>query len=413
MIKKSAVCPLKSTEKRLLDCIDLFVELKKSYFEPEEFRLRLNTFIQTFRTVTWILQKNKALLNGFDDWYKDWQYKMRADPIMKWSVNARNTIVKKGDLETNSKVRITIVESWLSNPIYEVEINPFTKTEDFAKMVAKTKPDSISLMVGLLRVERRWVDSTLPNKEILESIAYSFQFVTNLLQHAHSRLLNSEVIDCPWQKMFGSGSSLPFMLAQDWDRSIWLDLETGQQMTPSEFIIPTKEYEEAARERYPMKNFRSRLKSAKTLKEEVEVTFQHAKEVLEIDGHHVPLVIIGYPDKSKKIFGLDMADRAEKHLLYRKLAAFIEKTKADSIIFIGESWLTQAKGVRITRYGIEGKEVMEVLNITAANSNGDIVHNFTVFNRDQNGKICFCKEFKLEQEKINFLSPILKIWGIK
>ena len=73
------ICPLNATEKRLTDCLNLFIETKNNYFDPEVFRLKLNNCIQTLRTVTFILQKNRSVFSEFDSWYKQWQDKMRND----------------------------------------------------------------------------------------------------------------------------------------------------------------------------------------------------------------------------------------------------------------------------------------------------------------------------------------------
>jgi hypothetical protein len=168
------ICTFSSVERRLADCLDLFMKTKSSYFDPDAFRLNLNNCIQTLRTVTFVLQKQKSISTKFDSWYEQWQNRMRGDPILKWLLKARNTIVKEGDLSTLSFARASIVESWFGAPILEMEVPPSTKTEDMAQLLAHQASKGI-FVVGLLRLERRWVDSELPAHEILESIAHSFQ----------------------------------------------------------------------------------------------------------------------------------------------------------------------------------------------------------------------------------------------
>ncbi len=50
--------------------------------------------IQSLRSVTFVLQSVKSMIQGFESWYEGWQEKMRADPILTWAKNARNKIEK-------------------------------------------------------------------------------------------------------------------------------------------------------------------------------------------------------------------------------------------------------------------------------------------------------------------------------
>ena len=54
MHENDFICPFSQVEKRLLDSLSLFLEVKKNYFEPEAFRLSLNNLIQTLRNITFI-----------------------------------------------------------------------------------------------------------------------------------------------------------------------------------------------------------------------------------------------------------------------------------------------------------------------------------------------------------------------
>jgi hypothetical protein len=44
-----------------------------AYFDSDAFRVAIQSAIQTMRSVTFILQKNKAIIPDFDRWYADWQ----------------------------------------------------------------------------------------------------------------------------------------------------------------------------------------------------------------------------------------------------------------------------------------------------------------------------------------------------
>ena len=414
-INSNNICPLNATEKRLTDCLNLFIETKNNYFDPEVFRLKLNSCIQTLRTVTFILQKNRSVFSKFDSWYKQWQDKMCNDSILKWLKEARNFIEKEGDLLTLSKARISVVESWFSNPIFEMEIPPLTKTEHIAKLLTHPHISNKEIYnVDLLRFERRWVDSKLPDYEILESLAYSFQFLSGLLCDAHISLLGkSQALKCNWCSHFISLENKlpPCMIAQEWDRTIWVDIKSGQVLTPAEFLVErSSEMDEEAEKRYPI--LRNKI-ACSNLREEATYFFEIAKTMLAVDGHHYPVAIIGYPDGHKEVHQLWMIDRTEKHLAFRKLAAEIDKTGANSLILINEAWSAPIEGTKFHAQGIEHPERKEILHLIAINDNNETYTHEISFERDENGKIKLGKESEPEYKSINILTPIIEVWSNK
>ncbi len=110
-------CPLAGVDRRLEDAHQHWHRAEQAYFNPEPFRVAIQTAIQTLRTVTFILQNKKQNIPEFDAWYGDWQEKLKSDSLMRRMVEARNKIEKRGDLEVHSFVRAEIVASYL--PIAE------------------------------------------------------------------------------------------------------------------------------------------------------------------------------------------------------------------------------------------------------------------------------------------------------
>ena len=105
-----ATCPLAAVDQRLADAHKLWHQAEAAYFDPDGFRLAVQNAIQSLRSVTFILQNHKAVIPNFTQWYGDyvdetrgkrgeWQNRLRADPLMRWMVEARNKIEKRGDLE--------------------------------------------------------------------------------------------------------------------------------------------------------------------------------------------------------------------------------------------------------------------------------------------------------------------------
>ena len=63
-IKMESFMTKKPWERRLKDLSHLLKCCIDTYFDPELFRLNLNQFLQTARTVTFIIQKNKNQIIG-------------------------------------------------------------------------------------------------------------------------------------------------------------------------------------------------------------------------------------------------------------------------------------------------------------------------------------------------------------
>ncbi len=107
-------CPLEPVHARMRDAIRLWIECLKNYHEPEAFRTFLNSCIQALRNVTFALQKNGDSIPYFPNWYETWREDFRRDPLLHWLVDARNRIVKEGDLSTKSLARASLLVAILN-----------------------------------------------------------------------------------------------------------------------------------------------------------------------------------------------------------------------------------------------------------------------------------------------------------
>ena len=409
-------CALASPDRRLCDGLNLLVETKQNYFDPDSFRMSLNNTIQTLRNVTFVLQNTKSSFPTFDKWYLPWQELMKADNLMKWLITSRNIIAKQGDLETRSLTRINIVESWFDPPRFEMEVPPFTRTEDFARLLSERVPRGIPWDAGLLRVERRWIHDALPTHEILDSLVHSFDVLSELLFDAHNVLLDQQSrTQCPW---FGTlettaGRVSPCTLAQDWDRTVWLDLRDGAVMIP--VTAPMTQSEEDLREtvgRYHgAENLKQKLTAASSLEERAAFWFEVAKDVLKTDGYHLPTTLLGNPDGRMTINQLHMEDRTAKHLILRKVAAEVERTGADSVILINEAWLSRRGTLPTFGYAVDDPNREEVLQLIAADAQGNVVAHNAVFVRDVENRIQFTEEVRTTTNIVaNLLQPIMDVW---
>jgi hypothetical protein len=140
--------------------------------------MNLNHFLQTARTVTFIIQKHKGSIPDYETWYAGavttpW----KSDEVMKWAVQARNEIEKEGDLETNSTLNLTLLFSYLAEQDLVIEIgkaelrNAGVKT--LVRLARKKLPAGVA-DAAVVKIERCWVTATLPNWELLHALVYVY-----------------------------------------------------------------------------------------------------------------------------------------------------------------------------------------------------------------------------------------------
>jgi hypothetical protein len=158
--------------------------------EPESFRLNLNNLAQNLRNVTWLLQKQKAVLPSFLDWYKPWQDSVAEDSIMRWVVRSRNRIVKESDLELLSLASVRVSLDWANEFAMSWSMPPRYRTRDILIRLLSTQDIP---RTGMMTIERRWIDRALPDSELLDACAYAYNRIAQVIALAHA---NAEVERC-------------------------------------------------------------------------------------------------------------------------------------------------------------------------------------------------------------------------
>lgn len=408
-------CDLSVVERRLSDGLVAWVECKKQYCDPDSFRRNLNACIQALRNVTFILQKAMKGFTGFDEWYSGWQAKMRSDRVLRWLVEARNQVVKKGDLKTFSKARIGIVDSWYEAPTHEFVVPPMTPTDKIAFVLSAMKPQGLTIPGGLLRVERRWVEDNLPEWELLEALSHVFGVLTSLLVDAHERLISPTITaECQWFNDIkdNQGKEPPCMLAQDWDRTVWIDVTKGTLVEPMRLEVPVSQSSmKAAREWYAKERETARrLGPARTFSEKVDKLFEYAKLVLRKDGYHVTMAILGYPDGSTELHELKLTDKAAKSLLFRSLVTNVVKSRANSVILLSENWMAPLRQEGNQPEPAEDPERREALEVVGVTATGEFYGRWILFHRNAAGAVEFDEEFVCPPEGMPFLEPLRNAW---
>jgi hypothetical protein len=224
-------CPLAAVDRRLADSLRLWNAARKSYFDPDLFRTNAQSAIQALRSVTWILQKEKGQLLGFDAWYGAKQVEMRADPVLRWLIDARNRIEKQGDLVTRSTVRTTTYAGWLDSKAHDTELPPTFTAAMLASALAKSLGKRNHEDGTLIRVERRWVDSELHQFEILEALTHVYGKLQLLVFEAHGLFHEPLFNVCGFHEQLRSSNFvLPDEMLHPFARHQWIDAKSGKPL---------------------------------------------------------------------------------------------------------------------------------------------------------------------------------------
>jgi len=160
------------------------------YQQPVHFQANLNAMIQALRNITFVTQSEKHAFKDFDSWYAPWQERMKAEPRLKWLRDARNTVVKQGELETCSTAIVRLV-TWKDHLLGESRVPPEIPAElilcnipllEFVNDIQIPPGDLESAAVA---IERCWSAPGLEGREILDELAQAYGFLSDLVFDAH------------------------------------------------------------------------------------------------------------------------------------------------------------------------------------------------------------------------------------
>ena len=387
-------------------------------FHPEEFRIAIQTVIQTLRTVTFILQSNKENIPEFEEWYSSWQGRLKNDPLMRWMVDARNKIEKEGDLEVHSFVRAEVFASYLSEevPSIEVPAHLFDDTPTILHNLPRGDLGDHIVKHGALRVQRRWVENTLPNYELLDATAIAYGRIAEIVCDAHHQIgINRpETTNLKTGQKIGVGSRegrMPCMIGHSEARSVNVRLSDGCLLS-LELVQERAEKAdaEAIVERYggiPPDMF------GPPNANEEEITtglFSVARKMFETDGYHRTIFFLISNKKVVDCFEARLESQAEKYLLMRTVAHNVTRHGADAVIELGEVWLAPANSLEPFQRPAESPQREEALVATLVRKHGTPITLFSQICRGD--EQVALGETQIHRDEAPFMfSPVYEAWG--
>lgn len=413
MATQQSNCPLVAVDRRLADAHRLWHQAERSYFDPDEFRLASQSLIQTLRTVTFILQKNKAVIPNFDAWYDLWTQKFAVHEVMQWAKEARNVIEKQGDLESRSIVRATIIASYMDGPGLDLDA---CLSEGLSTLLAR-----IPLIArqhvnenGSIRIERRWVANSLPNYELLDALSVAYGALSQLVNDAHKQanLAIHRTVACTSSQHIDFedlDGRPPCMISHHERRTAFLSLKTGKFVEMEKRpLISRRKVTRAARRRYddPKKFLKAKYASAQDMAVDY---FNMARHVFLKDGFHATLALLCRNNVPVTHVQLLPADRQQKYLMMRSLGVEVARVGADAVMLIGESWIAPPEKVGEWQFPVDVPDRGEALTLTLVTKEAEPVDFEAVIHRE--GSTVHLDDTKIGKgAAVYAFMPIYQVW---
>lgn len=331
----------KPWERRLTDLWMLLERCHGSYMEPEVFRLNINQFLQTSRTVTFIIQKNKQSIPDFDHWYSPIVTAWSSDSVMNWAKNSRNTIEKEGDLDLHSSLDLTLFSSYIVEHDVRLETSRQellrAGTKKLVRYAQKNVP-SIFIKTTAIKIERRWVANTLPDWELLQACSYVYSVLYRLCLDLADRLggsIGDDAIE-PTRLLDVRESSRQVQYIKLSDmRTHYRKIHRVRR--DDNFMPPP----EVAGALYEIK---SECQVADSSEKIIAALAKMASATFSHFGNHVPMCFI-YDEKMDFVDFLTFAplDQVDKYIFWRDLAERVVLLNASVVAFISEAWIRDMK----------------------------------------------------------------------
>lgn len=365
--RDEARCPLADVDRRLDDLHRLWHQAEEAYFDPEAFRIAIQGAIQTARTVSFVLQKHKQQIPDFERWYERRQKLLGADALMTWMKDARNRIEKEGDLEAHSHVRAEIVASYMNEgPSIEVPAKLFDSTLALVRSVPDSAQGEHVRTQGILRIERRWIDKSLPDHELLDAVAIAYGRLANLVYAAH-RQLGLPDHSFPKER----AGRLPCMIGHAERRTLDVWLATGE---PVKVVSRVHEIddEHAAKglDRYGI-DPREMFAKSGIAEDHARSLFATARRMFEQDGHHVMIAFLLREGRPVATNVLRPEAHGHKYLMMRSLAHEVARAGADAVILISETWSAPADPKKPFMRAADSPQRVELLTCTLVPREGE------------------------------------------
>jgi hypothetical protein len=385
--------------------------MANSYMQPDVFRMHLNSMLQALRNVTFLLQKQKNELPGYEDWYTNFVKNVCPQPLMRWSVKSRNRVVKESDLELLSEARIRWVLNWLQKSERRFTFPPRMSTRE---MLTAIFSDPGNPCVGVITLNRRWVDKALPDYELLHATREVFIELSRLLVAAHEAAgvaacdLEARELACITSQIASSPMGCmeinPGVLQEHVDLSDGLGIR--------EVIVPVERDERRVQKSIKRYGGRLSLDGETGPIAMASQVMKVAIQILQRDKHHMNLLLLFRQGKIIEMMSPHYADQSSKYVSFHRIADRVESVRADGMLFLCEAWW--AEGEVLDDAGSlvparDRKDRREALQAFAVTRDGTRLVLTTPFSRTRLGKIVIEETLEESGDAVGYFGPMVPI----
>jgi hypothetical protein len=299
--------------------------------------MNANQFLQTSRTITFLIQKHKKTVPSFESWYSrsvidPW----KSDVVMTWAKDSRNKIEKQGDIDYFSSVQAKIVISYFhredvivthkdgSEPLW-IDIDRMVKTIK-KKMTIEAFENSV------LRIERKWAANSLPEWELLHAFSYIYAQQYRVCASLQS-LLNQEINEeIPQPSEIG-------LRTEKSREVVYISLMDGEvNRFHHQRIMLDPDFD--------MEDGELATDLAKLRMEngtiEGSLSFHAAltQSMFELNGVYYPSIFM-YDECGKCIFngGTEFTGQASKHMFWRFIGEQVRSLSPTIVVWSSEHWI--------------------------------------------------------------------------
>lgn len=381
-------------ERRLSDAANALANCGKTYFEPDLFRRNLNHFLMVIRTVTFLIAKEKAKIPDYEQWLssaigKYWS----GDEVMLWAKESRNHIEKEGDLDLYSSLSVSLVFSYFTESDVSIEIGRSELVGAGIKnlmRLAETKLPHGVRSGAAVKIERRWVANTLPNRELLQSMIYVYsryhQACIDLAHHLGTTLPQT----VPTAESIGEGEVHERRVSYvKFNDKASYSIASHRVDIDRTLTLPSW-----------AKNVDCTRPNFEIYAEMAERTFLHY-------GNHLAMIFLFADDDSVlQHLAFTPFDQVDKFIFWRDLSERIVYLRAESLIYISESWVRKHPGLSIP---ISQAEIIgEILQVYELKRTGETnLKSWNIMRKGEQVSLIVDSDDRLDTLSYpNFLVPV-------
>jgi hypothetical protein len=356
-------------ERRLADLAHLLESCSATYFAPDLFRMNINQFLTTARTVTFLIQKDKASIPDFSHWYSEAVLKpWSCDATMTWAKNSRNQIEKEGDLDLHSRLEVRLIYSYLEDQDLVLTCSKQdvvgANIKRLMRFAEKRLPSGVS-DAAVLKIERGWVANSLPDQELLQALIYIYSQIrsvaASLATHLGGKIHHAISDPTDFDEVSTGDRHVRYIKFSDRCPSSMVSkrVHKDTQYQPPPWL-------------QTLSDNRPKGDALRSLFHRVEFFGKMAQGTFEQFGNHLPMLYLFGPDGEVVDFlGMGPTDQATKYIFWRAVGDRIAYLRATSLIWISEMWIREASSrytVPIRKMPIKG----EMLQVIGLGSGGEI-----------------------------------------